>query len=213
MSSITMDFARTLYDDNDTTHAFDHVLRVTYLAERIAREEGADLHVVRTASLLHDIARGESNHHIVGAYRARELLVDCPLPVIDAVAHCIEAHSFNLPPQPQSIEAKCLCDADKLDAIGAIGVARTFAVAGIYDNRLWIATLDVLHSEVGKDKRVYRKQWGKTKNYTPSHELLCKLEDLASEMYTATARHIAAERHEYMMGFFHRLDKEALGKA
>lgn len=213
MTELTYEFARTLYEDNATTHAFDHVLRVTRLAERIARNEHADLSIVRTASLLHDIARSEPDHHMAGASQARSLLVDAPSCFVEAVVHCIESHSFDLPPQPRSIEAKCLCDADKLDAIGAIGVARTFAVAGIYDSRLWVSTLDELRLKIGEGKRAYRRQWGKTKDYTPSHELICKLEDLGSGMYTVTARRIAAERHRFMVAFFHRLDEEALGKA
>jgi len=214
-SIITIDFARTLYEGNQnkTAHAFDHVLRVTRLAERIALEERADLDVVRVASLLHDIAREEKDHHLVGAQRARELLSNAPECFIDAVVHCIEAHSFDTLPDPYTLEAKCLCDADRLDAIGAIGIARVFAVAGIYDSRLWMAPLDEVYKEIGEDLRLYREQHGKSNNYTPSHELVCKLEGLALNMFTDAARHIATERHNYMIAFFHRLDMEALGKA
>lgn len=109
-------------NDNKTTHAFDHFLRETHLAECKARDVGADLHIICTASLLHNIARMESNHHITGTHRSRKLLAGSSKIFIDSVAHCIEA--------------ECLCDADKLDANEAIVVARTFAVAGLFDNRL-----------------------------------------------------------------------------
>lgn len=213
MPEITVEFAKALYSRNHTMHAFDHVLRVTALAETIGLEERASLEIVRTASLLHDIAKSEPNHHIVGAQHARMLLHDMPRPFVEAVSHCIEAHSFRIPPEPQTIEAKCLCDADKLDAIGAIGIARTFAFAGVYNNRLWLDTINNLRVVIGEDKVAYRQEKGGTQDYTPSHELVCKLEELRCNLYTTTARKIAGARHEYMMGFFRRLDLEALGKA
>lgn len=205
--------AALLYEDSDAAHAFDHVLRVTRLAEHIAQSEGADLVIVRTAGLLHDCARLEPDHHLAGARRAREILADQPPPFVDAVAHCIEAHRFSQPPQPQTLEAQCLCDADKLDAIGAIGVARVYAFAGHHNNRLWMAPLDEIKAEIGPDRRQYRQQWGASANYTPVHEFLCKLEGLAAGMFTPTARAIAAERHRFMVDFFQRLDAEALGLA
>jgi len=126
MAEITVEQAQELYGGNDSVHAFDHILRVTRLAEHIAEMEGADQRVVRTAGLLHDIARLEPDHHLAGAQRAQILLADENPAFVDAVVHCIESHRFSTPPHPQTIEAKCLCDADKLDAIGAIGVARVF---------------------------------------------------------------------------------------
>ena len=213
MPHITIDFAHTLYAGNDSVHAFDHILRVTRLAEHIAEAEGADLQVVRTASLLHDIARLEPDHHLAGARRAQSILADEDPAFIAAVVHCIEAHRFSTPPHPQTIEAKCLCDADKLDAIGAIGVARVFGYAGHHNNRLWTAPLAEIREEVGSDRRAYRRRRGGSSDYSPSHELLCKLEGLAEGMHTATARRIAAQRHAFMLAFFARLDEEALGKA
>lgn len=209
---ITIDFARTLYDDGDSAHAFDHVLRVTRLAEHIAQAEGADLRVVRTAGLLHDCARLEPDHQLVGAGKARDLLAGADPAFIAAVAHCIESHRFSVEPHPATLEAQCLCDADKLDAIGAIGVARAFAFAGHHGTHLWARPLAEVRSEVGGDVRAYRRRWGATKEYTPSHELVCKLEGLAEGLYTATARAIAAERHAFMLAFFEQLDAEAMGE-
>ncbi len=209
---ISIDFARALYDDSDAAHAFDHVLRVTRLAEHIALAEGADPRVVRTAGLLHDCARLEPDHHLAGARRARELLAGDDPAFIDAVAHCIESHRFSVEPHPATLEAQCLCDADKLDAIGAIGVARAFAFAGHHGTHLWARPLDDVRSEVGEDARAYRQRRGAAKEYTPSHELICKLEGLAEDLYTATARAIAAERHAFMLAFFRQLDAEAMGE-
>ncbi len=99
---ITVESARTLYTDGGSSHDFDHVLRVTALAERIAIAEGADLAIVRTAALLHDIAEssGREDHHRRGAVMAREILADQPSAFIDAVAHAIEAHRFRTEPAP-----------------------------------------------------------------------------------------------------------------
>jgi len=212
MAEITVEQAQALYDGNDSVHAFDHILRVTRLAEHIAEMEGADLRVVRMAGLLHDVARLEPDHHLAGAQQAQSLLSDEDPTFVDAVVHCIESHRFSMPPHPQTIEAKCLCDADKLDAIGAIGVARVFGYAWHHNNRLWTAPLAGIREEVGPDMRAYRAQWGGSSDYSPSHELLCKLEGLAEGMHTVSARRIAAQRHTFMLDFFARLDEEALGR-
>lgn len=212
MPDLTVEQARRLYGAGDSAHAFDHVLRVTRLAEHIAQAEDADLRIVRTAGLLHDCARNEPDHHLAGARRARKLLAGEDTNFVEAVAHCIEAHRFSTEPHPQTPEAKCLCDADKLDAIGAIGVARAFAFAGHHGTHLWRATLPAIRAEVGVDTRAFRQQRGATEEYTPTHEFVCKLEELAQGLYTAAARDIAAERHAYMVAFFERLDAEALGQ-
>ncbi|RME83374.1 MAG: HD domain-containing protein [Caldilineae bacterium] len=213
MPDITPEFAQTLYTEGDAAHAFDHVLRVTRLAEHIARREGADIRVVRAAGLLHDCVRHEHDHHLAAARRARQILADEDPAFVEAVAHSIAAHRFSRPPAPRTLEAQCLADADKLDAIGAIGIARAFAFAGHHGNRLWAATLEEIENTVGEDKQGYRERWGGTRNYTPGHEFVCKLAVLTEGLYTATAREIAARRHAFMVEFFRRLDAEALGLA
>jgi len=212
MREITIPFAQTLYENADAAHAFDHVLRVMRLAIHLARAEGADVAIVRTAALLHDVADERADHHLAGARRARELLADAPAAFTDAVAHCIEAHRFSQPPAPATLEAQCLNDADKLDAIGAIGVARVFAFAGTHGNRLWTQPLSELEQLIGSNRQAWRQAHGATQDYTPGHEFLCKLAGLAEDMYTPTARQMAQERHAFMLAFFHRLDEEALGQ-
>lgn len=212
MREITISFAQTLYENADAAHAFDHVLRVMRLAVHLARAEGADVAVVRTAALLHDVADERADHHLAGAQRARELLTDAQPTFVEAVVHCIEAHRFSVPPEPATLEAQCLNDADKLDAIGAVGVARVFAFAASHNNHLWTHPLSELEQLIGPDRRAWRQAHGATQDYTPGHELLCKLAGLAEKMYTPTARHMAQERHAFMLDFFHRLDEEALGQ-
>ncbi len=197
---ITPEEARRLYVDGDAAHGFDHVMRVYTLAERIGRAEGADMRVLLTAALLHDLARGEPDHHLHSAEQARALLANEPKAFVDAVAHCIEAHRFRTGPEPQTLEAKILQDADKLDAIGAVGIARVFAHAGHRGTALW-APLDEVATHPRPDG----------KEYTPVHEYWYKLRHLADRLHTKTAQRIARERHAFMVHFFAQFDLECRG--
>lgn len=199
---ITIEQARTLYDGADSAHAFDHVLRVLALAEHIGREEGADLEIVRTATLLHDIARTEPEHHLRGAERARALLNGQPPERVDAVCHAIAAHRFRQGPPPATLEAQCLFDADKLDAIGAIGVARAVAYSAAHGHRLWSQPLAEIDAAAAPPAGI---------DYSPTHEFVYKLARLQDLLTTASARRIAASRHQVMAEFFQRLDEEVSG--
>jgi uncharacterized protein len=204
--------ARALYKAGGGGHDFDHVLRVTALAERIAAAEGADLLIVRTAALLHDVCEREdrATHHLLGAARARALLAGQAEAFSAAVAHAIEAHRFRAEPAPRTLEAQCLSDADKLDAIGAIGIARAYAYAGAHDNALWKRPWRAIAAEGGD---AVGSVTALAADYTPSHEFVYKLNRIPERLYTATARAIAAERQAVMQAFFERLDVEAAGEA
>ncbi|HNS53004.1 MAG TPA: HD domain-containing protein [Anaerolineae bacterium] len=203
---ITIEQARRYYEGADAIHGFDHVLRVLALAERIGGLEGADLEIVRTATLLHDVARsGERSgvdHAQAGAEMARRLLAGRPPEKVEAVAQAIAAHRFRAGPEPQSVEARVLHDADKLDAIGAIGVARAFAYGGHEGQRLW-----------GEVSEGYRETAGTRTEHTPVHEFRIKLAKIQGRLLTASARRIAAERHRFMVAFFERLEEEVHGRA
>lgn len=201
---ISIEQARGFYDGADAAHSFDHILRVLALAEHIAAIEGADLEIVRTATLLHDIARLEPDHHLVGAVRARAILAGQPAERVEAVCHAIEAHRFRKGPPPATIEARCLFDADKLDSIGAVGVARAVAYGALHGQRIWAAPLDAIDPSQPPPTDA---------DYTPSHEFVYKLARLAGMLTTATARRIAADRHRVMVEFFQRLDLEVAGEA
>jgi len=207
---LTIDEARCLYSDADSVHDFDHILRVLALVERIARAEVADLAVVRTAALLHDWGRGEADndgqdHATVAAGRARAYLTarGHPPAWIEAVVHAIAAHRFRAAPEPETLEARVLFDADKLDAIGAIGIARAFAYGGAHQQRLWapMDTVDLAHWEANGDNAAH----------TPVHEFVVKLSRIQERLYTAEGRAIAQERHRYMEAFYQRLDAEVQG--
>jgi uncharacterized protein len=201
---ITIEQARAHYGGADSAHAFDHVLRVLALAERIGHAEGADLEIIRTATLLHDVARNEPEHHLRGAERARILLNGHPPERVDAVCHAIAAHRFRQGPPPTTIEAQCLFDADKLDAIGAIGVARAVAYSAAHGHRLWSQPLAEIDASTAPPVGV---------DYSPTHEFVYKLARLQDLLHTASARRIAADRHQVMAAFFQRLDEEVLGLA
>ncbi len=185
---------------------------MTALAERIAAAEGADGAVVRTAALLHDIGEreGREDHHLRGAAKARAILGGQPDAFVEAVAHAIEAHRFRAEPAPATLEAQVLSDADKLDAIGAIGVARAYAYAGAHGTALWKLPWREIAGGRGDAVRSPDDLGG---DYTPVHEFIYKLDRIPDRLYTATARTIAAERQRFMRAFFDRLDDEATGKA
>ena len=168
-----------------SSHDDGHVARVLKLALYIAEREGADIEVVRKAAELHDIARDKPNHAIEGAKMAKELLKKegYSEEFIEKVAHCIEAHSFSSGVKPRTLEARVLSDADKLDAIGAIGVARTFLYSG---------------------------EHGRSIEDTLKHfeEKLLKLKDL---METETGRKLAEKRHAFLVEFYERLKEELRG--
>jgi uncharacterized protein len=199
---ITVGEAGRLYLENDTAHDFDHVLRVLALAERIGQAEGADLEIVRAAALLHDVGgRHRSGHARTGAQRASEILQGHSPEKVEAVAQAIATHSFREKSIPQTLEAQILYDADKLDAIGAIGVARAYAVSGQMGQRLW--------ARVPAD---YRWEARGTPEHTAVHEFVFKLSRLKDTLFTPMAKAIAEERHRYMVEFFARLEREVKGE-
>ncbi|MFQ5575578.1 MAG: HD domain-containing protein [Anaerolineae bacterium] len=192
---ITIEQAQQYYR-HDPAHDFDHVLRVLANAKKIAATEAADLSVLQTAVLLHDIARADQartglDHAVEGARRARQILNHAPPEFVDAVCHAIATHRFRVNNPPQTSEAKILYDADKLDSIGAIGVARAFAFAGNRNQRLWAAD--------GADE------------HTPLQEYRQKLARVKDRLLTPSARKLAQQRHAYMVAFFEQLAAEIEG--
>lgn len=120
------------YDGVETSHDFNHFLRVERIAKRIATEENADLEIIEAECLLFDVARmmedrGEIQDHAEeGAKIAQKILteVEFPQDKIDAVCYAISVHRRSTGINPKTIEAKILQDADYLDAMGAIDIIR-----------------------------------------------------------------------------------------
>jgi len=212
---LPLEEARQLYADGDAAHDFDHVWRVTRLATMLAQAEGADVTVVQLAALLHDVPVPPTladqpedaqsvrrAHHLAAAAFAQRFLSGRGLaaPQVENVVHAIEAHRFrDQSISPSTLEAQCLYDADKLDSIGAIGVARAYAYAGAHGSRLWTEPCAAVPAFA-------EKPTGDA--YTPVHELVYKLQRLLATLHTPTAQRIGAERHTFMLNFFEQLDVE-----
>ncbi len=210
----TIDQARAWYAGADPIHAFDHVLRVLALAERIGRAEGADLEILRAAVLLHDAVgsspagdgAGRAGHHHASAAFARQVLEEegWPQARIEAVLHCIRAHRFRDHSEPPAtLEARILFDADKLDVLGAIGAARTLGYAAL-DGQPAYAAPSAQFRASGV------KQPGEP--HSAYHEFLFKLSKVKDRMHTPTARALAQARYEYLAGFFEQLWAEVRGE-
>lgn len=185
MINKAMEFARGIFAGDASGHDFDHTLRVYHTATRLAIEEGADLQIVQLAALLHDVDdRKLSPETYEGKLRAVSFLRENGIEEekISKIVDIISRISFSaqLPPL-ESIEGKCVQDADRLDAMGAIGIARTFAFGGSRGRRM--------HDPDGVDK-----------NASIQH-FYDKLLRLKNTMHTATGRRLAEERDRYMRQF------------
>jgi len=171
-------------------HGWGHVERVFRLAAWLAERTGARAEIVLPAALLHDVGRveevGEGIDHAEASARiARQVLPAWGYPPaqVEEIVQCILAHRFSSGPPPATLEAQVLSDADKLDALGAVGIARTFLHGGA-EGRGLAESLPHFH-----------------------HKLL----RLGEHLYTEPARRLAAGRLAYMRGFLQRLAAEQRG--
>ena len=180
-----------------------HVERVYNLALRLAQEEGGDLDVMKAAVLLHDIARAMEDegaiddHTEEGAKMARKILKEVRFPEekVDSVVYCIEMHRVRKGLVPRSLEAKILQDADRLDIIGAIGIARVFSRGG-WGNK-------PIHDPSVPPKTKYDGKSESSINHI--YEKILKIKDT---MNTETAKRIAEERHKFVEEFLSRFLRE-----
>lgn len=203
----TLEQAREWYQSAESVHNFEHVLRVYRTAERLAREENADLEIVRAAALLHDVAdstagsQQRKEHHIASAEFAAQVLADegWPQERIAAVQHCIRAHRYRKEDIPESLEAKVLFDADKLDVIGAVGVVRALVYA-------FQAGAPAYTQPSGQFLEHGKTQEGEP--HSAYHEYLFKLKNISARLITPAARAIAAERQAFLNRFFDQLEQE-----
>lgn len=191
-------------------HDFAHTLRVLKNAERIASEEpGCDLDEVRFGALLHDVARpeelasgGRLCHAALGAEKSRRILQEegCgDAAFMDHVSEIVRTHRYRGSLKPATPEARIVYDADKLDSLGAFGVARAFHFAGRIGACLHNTEQEALASEsYSNQDSAYR-------------EYLVKLRGLPDHLLTDSARRIAADRAAFMREFFDRLNEEQEG--
>jgi len=191
------------------SHHWDHTERVHRLCMHIGAVEGGDLEVIEIAAFLHDVGRpyqdeskGAVCHAEKGAEMASVFLQDYPLSPErrENIVHCIRAHRFRGRHVPRTIEAKILFDADKLDAIGAVGVGRAFLFAGELGARLHNPRIRLEETEPYTEEDT---------GYREFRLKLCRIKD---RMLTAEGHRLAEARHEFMERFFERFLNECDGK-
>ena len=168
-------------------HGFEHTERVVGLCRVLGDRLGADLSVLIPAAILHDIGRGEDGHAEKGAEIAGIILKENGVPYdkIERIVEAIRVHSFSERLEAASLEAQILSDADKLDAMGAIGVYRAGQYSGEHDRPL--------EDYVGH-----------------FHEKLLTLKGL---LYTDEARKLAETRHRFMESYLEEFMKELKAEA
>ena len=187
------------------SHGPDHSERVFAMAMDMGRELQARLDILAPASLLHDIGRcfeSESKGRICHAQKSAEMAaailhsLDFAAQDIDKITHCIRAHRFRSKEHPQTLEARIIFDADKLDSIGAIGIGRAFLFAGQIGAKLHNAETD--HST----SRSYSLE------DTAYREFQVKMHKVKEQMLTPPGRERAERRHRFMEIFFDELNRE-----
>lgn len=201
--------AEKLFAEARGSHDWEHTLRVCRLCRQIGSAEGADMEVLMAAAYLHDIGRcyqdssnGEVCHAEKGVQIARPIVEGLALSPEqkENILHAVGSHRFRGTQGPETLEARVLFDADKLDAIGAVGVARAFLFAGEVGARLHNPEMNVEEAKpYSIDDTGYR-------------EFKVKLSKVKDRILTQEGRRLAKVRHEFMVKFFRRFLKEYEGK-
>jgi uncharacterized protein len=191
----------------DPAHDFHHVMRVYKNAKRIGRREGTNMDILLPAVLLHDLivypkgSTKSSKSSEESADLAENILrsYGYPQDQINQICYCIRVHSYSKRLVPASLEARILQDADRLDALGAVGIARTFSVGGSENRTIYNPNDPFCRSERDLDDMQWTLDHFQTK--------LLKLENF---MHSQTAKKIAKERARFMKLFIRQLQKEII---
>jgi uncharacterized protein len=204
-----------------SAHNMDHIMRVYNLSLLLAKEEDVDMDVLKASILLHDIARakedndptGNTDHAILGSQMAIPILQELNFPEekIKHIQNCIISHRSKTENKPQTIEAKILFDADKLEVVGAIGVARAF---------VWIGKNNAkIYRNINLDEYIQENLGGKingriqdTSKHCPQIEYETKIKHIIDKLHTPKAKQIGLERQEFYKKFLDRLEQELNGE-
>ena len=189
---------------SDPAHNLQHIERVVASAVQLANAERADLHVVLPAAWLHDCvilpkdSSERSTASRLAAERAIEFLSDHQYPetYFDAISHAIVAHSFSAQVEAKTIEAKVVQDADRLDAIGAIGLCRCLLLGGHMDKELF-----------SPEDPFCREREADDSQFIIDH-FFAKLLKLSTTMQTVSGRAVAEERTNFLKQFLMTLENE-----
>jgi len=193
-----------LEPSEDGAHDLSHLQRVWHNVRTLHAEEAGDLDVLLAAVLLHDCVAVEKNSPLrsqasrLAAEKASAVLADMDWPSakINAVAHAIEAHSFSANIAPLTLEAKIMQDADRLDSLGMLGVARTFYIAGRMGSALYDPQDPQAKARDYDDKR-----------FCLDH-FQTKLLHLADGFQTVTGQRLARIRHDRLKDFMELFEEE-----
>lgn len=203
----TVGFVKKKLEGTEAGHDWFHIERVWKLSKIIARNENCNLPVVELSALLHDIAdpKFHDGDETLALKISKQFLEseNVAHEIIEKVLFIIKNISFknrNEVPEELPVELKIVQDADRLDAIGAIGIARTFNFGGFKNNLMYHPDIQ---PKLNMTKEEYKKNEGTTINHF--YEKLLLLKDL---MHTETAKKIASERHDLMLNFLAEFKKE-----
>ncbi len=203
----TVEFVKKKLEGAEAGHDWFHIERVWKLSKKIAGTENCNLEVVELAALLHDIAdpKFHNGDETIALKVAREFLEGQHVSedIIEQVVFIIKNMSFKNrgeAPENLPVELKIVQDADRIDAIGAIGIARTFNFGGFKNNLMYDPHIE---PKLNMSKEEYKKSDGTTINHF--YEKLLLLKDL---MNTEKGKEIAEERHVFMLKFLDQFYKE-----
>jgi uncharacterized protein len=193
-----------MQESADAAHDLNHILRVVKVAKQLAEEEKADLAIVVPAAWLHDCVSLPKNHperHLASAMagdKAVEFLtaINYPKEYHTEIYHAIRAHSFSAKVIPESLEAKIVQDADRLDALGAVGIARCMQVSGALNRALYSA-----------DDPFCEKRAPNDANYSIDH-FYNKLFRIVETLHTGSAKREGKRREAVMHTFLEQLAQE-----
>jgi uncharacterized protein len=203
----TIELVKQKLEGTESGHDWFHIERVWKLSLKIQEKEGGDKLIIELAALLHDIAdpKFHNGDETIATKIVTEFLTEQNLDsqTIEKVIFIIENMSFknrNDAPENLPLELKIVQDADRLDAIGAIGIARTFNFGGYKNNLMYHPDIE---PKLNQSKEEYKKSNGTTINHF--YEKLLLLKDLLN---TKTAQEIAEHRHQFMLQFLDEFYKE-----
>ncbi len=212
----TADFVKSKFEDTEPSHDWWHIKRVWNNAKYLQKREGGDLFLIELGALLHDVGDWKiyKDDLHAGSRISKEFLesIGIDAKMIDQVCFIVDNISFKGgigKNKMKGVEGLIVQDADRLDALGAIGIARVFAGAAVYKEVFYDPEIPVPSY---KSTDEYIKAVGTTKRTAINHfhEKLLKLKDL---MNTKTGKKMAQSRHKYMEDYLKRFAKEWEGKA
>ncbi len=203
----TIDFVKEKLEGAEAGHDWFHIERVWKLSRKIAASENCNLEVIELAALLHDIAdpKFHNGDETLALTISSDFMksIGVEPSIIEQVLYIIQNISFKNrgeAPQVPSVELQIVQDADRLDAIGAIGIARTFNFGGYKNNLMY-------HPDIQPNLNLTKEEYKKSNGTTINHfyEKLLLLKDM---MNTESAKKIASDRHDFMLKFLDEFYKE-----